>query len=361
MNLIDIKLRSNSYPIVFSKDYIDLLFYLKKYLPNRKVFFISDSNVSKIYLEKIVNILKKENFSIEKFVFEAGEKSKNIKTLVDIYDYALKVGIDRKTMVIALGGGVVGDVAGFFASTFMRGLKFVQVPTTLLAMVDSSIGGKTGINLEKGKNIVGTFYQPKFVYINSNFLKTLETNHIKNGMGEVIKYAIAFSSKFFDSLNSSLDKSILTLNDFNDIIYKCCKFKAKIVEEDEKEQKGVRELLNLGHTFGHALETLTKYKKYLHGEAVVLGILFVVKLANKIKFCDNNTKNSIEQIILNLGFNTKINFKTDVKTILAIMKKDKKSVSKACPNVCPKFNNSLTPFCSFSSSSTILDLNLQHL
>lgn len=336
MNLIDIKLRSNSYPIVFSNDYIELVFYLKKYLPNRKVFFISDSNVSKIYLEKIVNILKKENFSIEKFVFEAGEKSKNIKTLIDIYNYALKVGIDRKTIVVALGGGVVGDVAGFFASTFMRGLKFVQVPTTLLAMVDSSIGGKTGVNLEKGKNIVGTFYQPKFVYINSNFLKTLETNHIKNGMGEVIKYAIAFSSKFFDNLNSLLNNSIFTLNDFNGIIYKCCKLKAKIVEEDEKEQKGVRELLNLGHTFGHALETVTKYKRYLHGEAVVLGILFVVKLANKIKFCDNNTKNSIEQIILNLGFNTKINLQVDAKNILNIMKKDKKSVSKTIRFVLPQ-------------------------
>lgn len=337
MNFINVKLKSNSYPIVFSNDYIELVFYLKKYLPSRRVFFISDSIVSKIYLEKIINILKKENFSIEKFVFEAGEKSKNIKTVVDIYNYALKVGIDRKTIVIALGGGVVGDVAGFFASTFMRGLKFVQVPTTLLAMVDSSIGGKTGVNLDKVKNIVGTFYQPKFVYINSNFLKTLETNHIKNGMGEVIKYAIAFSSKFFNSLNSLLvEKSIFTINDFDNIIYKCCKFKAKIVEEDEKEQKGVRELLNLGHTFGHALETVTKYKKYLHGEAVVLGILFVVKLANKIKFCDNDTKNSIEQIILNLGFNAKVDLKVDAKNILAIMKKDKKSVSNTIRFVLPQ-------------------------
>ena len=337
MKFINLKLKANSYPIIFSDDYGDLLCCLKKYLNSKSVFLISDSNVSKIYLEKIINILKKEKFKTENFVFKAGEKSKNIKTLVEIYNYALKVGLDRKTVVIALGGGVVGDDAGFFASTFMRGLNFVQIPTTLLAMIDSSIGGKTGVNLETGKNIVGTFYQPKFVYINSNFLKTLETNHIKNGMGEVIKYAIAFSSKFFNSLNSLLvEKSIFTINDFDNIIYKCCKFKAKIVEEDEKEQKGVRELLNLGHTFGHALETVTKYKKYLHGEAVVLGILFVVKLANKIKFCDNDTKNSIEQIILNLGFNAKVDLKVDAKNILAIMKKDKKSVSNTIRFVLPQ-------------------------
>ena len=336
MKFINLKLKANSYPIIFSDDYGDLLCCLKKYLNSKSVFLISDSNVSKIYLEKIINILKKEKFKTENFVFKAGEKSKNIKTLVEIYNYALKVGLDRKTVVIALGGGVVGDVAGFFASTFMRGLNFVQIPTTLLAMIDSSIGGKTGVNLETGKNIVGTFYQPKFVYINSNFLKTLEINHIKNGMGEVLKYAIAFSHKFFKELNLLPDKSIFTLSDFDNIIYKCCKFKAKIVEEDEKEKKGVRELLNLGHTFGHALETITKYKKYLHGEAVVLGILFVVKLANKIKFCDDDTKSNIEKIILNLGFNTKINLKTDAKNILSLMKKDKKSVSKTIRFVLPQ-------------------------
>lgn len=336
MKIINIKLNTNSYPIIFSNDYSNLLYCLKKYLPNKKIFFISDSNVSKIYLNNLINILKKENFKIEKIVFDAGEKSKNIKTLINIYNYALKVGIDRKTTVVALGGGVVGDVAGFFASTFMRGINFVQIPTTLLAMVDSSIGGKTGVNLEEGKNIIGTFYQPKFVYINSNFLKTLEISHIKNGMGEVIKYAIAFSPKFFNSLNLLPEKSTFTINDFDDIIYKCCKFKSKIVEEDEKEKKGIRELLNLGHTFGHALETTTKYKKFLHGEAVALGILFVAKLANKIKFCDTDTKNNIEQIISNSGFDTKVNLKIDAKKILLLMKKDKKSVSKNIRFVLPQ-------------------------
>lgn len=336
MKFINIKLKNNPYKIFFSESYKDLLNNLKKYLPDRKIFFISDTNVSKIYLKELIYILKKENFTVESFAFKAGEQSKNINTLVDIYNYALKVGIDRKFAVAALGGGVVGDVSGLFASTYMRGLDFIQIPTSLLAMVDSSIGGKTGIDLEMGKNVVGTFYQPKFVYVNSKFLETLKPEHIKNGMGEVIKYAITFSSKFFKELNTILNKSIINKQDFDKLIYESCKFKAKIVEEDEKEKKGVRELLNFGHTFGHALETVTEYKKFLHGEAVVTGMLFVAQLANKIKFCDNRTIQKIKEIIANAGFDDNINLKINADKLLNIMKKDKKSVSKKIRFVLPK-------------------------
>ena len=336
MNFINVKLKQNPYPIIFSDNNKGLLTNFKKYLPNRKVFFVSDTNVSKIYLKEIVSLLKKEKFIVEYFVFEAGEQSKNINTLIDMYNYALKIGIDRKFTVAALGGGVVGDISGLFASTYMRGLGLVQIPTSLLAMVDSSIGGKTGIDLEMGKNVVGTFYQPKFVYVNSNFIKTLKPEHIKNGMGEVIKYAITFSTEFFDELNVILNKSIVSKKDFDKIICECCKFKAKVVEEDEKERKGVRELLNFGHTFGHALETVTKYKKYLHGEAVAIGMLFVAELANRIKFCDNNTKEKIKDMVVSAGFNDKINLKVNPADLLNIMKKDKKSVSGKIRFVLPK-------------------------
>ena len=336
MKFIDIKLKNNPYKIIFSNSNKDLLDNFKKYLPNRKVFFVSDTNVSKIYLKEIVSLLKKEKFIVESFAFKAGEQSKNINTLLDIYNYALKVGVDRKFAVVALGGGVVGDVSGLFASTYMRGLDFIQIPTSLLAMVDSSIGGKTGIDLEKGKNIVGTFYQPKFVYVNSKFLETLKPEQIKNGMGEVIKYAITFSSKFFKELNMILNKSIINKQDFDKLIYESCKFKARIVEEDEKERKGVRELLNFGHTFGHALETVTGYKKFLHGEAVVIGMLFVAELSNKISFCDNITIQKIKEIIVNAGFNENINLKINADKLLDIMKKDKKSVSKKIRFVLPK-------------------------
>ena len=336
MKFIDIKLKNNPYKIFFSNNYKDLLNIFKKYLPNRKVFFVSDTNVSKIYLKEIVSLLKKEKFIVESFVFKAGEQSKNINTLLDIYNYALKIGIDRKYTVVALGGGVVGDVSGLFASTYMRGLGFIQIPTSLLAMVDSSIGGKTGIDLKMGKNVVGTFYQPKFVYVNSKFLETLKPEHIKNGMGEVIKYAITFSSKFFKELNTILNKSIINKKAFDKLIYESCKFKAKIVEEDEKERKGVRELLNFGHTFGHALETVTEYKKFLHGEAIVIGMLFVAQLANKIKFCDDITVKKIQEIIGNAGFNGNINLNINANSLLNLMKKDKKSVSKKIRFVLPK-------------------------
>ena len=336
MKFINLDLKNNPYKIILSNNYSDLVNNLKKYLPNRKIFFITDTNVSKLYLKELVCLLKKENFIVESFAFKAGEQSKNIKTLTEIYNYALKVGLDRKFTVIALGGGVVGDVSGLFASTYMRGLGLVQVPTSLLAMVDSSIGGKTGIDLEMGKNVVGTFYQPKFVYINSKFIETLSPEHIKNGIGEVVKYAVTFSVKFFDELNAILNKSIINKKDFDKIIYECCKFKAKVVEEDEKERKGIRELLNFGHTFGHALETITKYKKYLHGEAVAVGMLFVAELSNRIRFCDNVTKQKIKEIIVNAGFNDKIKLKVNPVNLLNIMKKDKKSVSGKIRFVLPE-------------------------
>ncbi len=336
MKAINVKLKQNPYPIIFSDNNKSLLANLKKYLPNRKIFFVSDTNVSKLYLKELVSLLKKEKFVVESFTFKAGEQSKNINTLIDMYNYALKAGVDRKFTVAALGGGVVGDVSGLFASTYMRGLGLVQIPTSLLAMVDSSIGGKTGIDLEMGKNVVGTFYQPKFVYINSNFIETLSLEHIKNGMAEVIKYAITFSSKFFNELDAILNKSVINKKDFDKIIYECCKFKAKVVEEDEKERKGVRELLNFGHTFGHALETITKYKKYLHGEAVAIGMLFVAELSSRIKFCDNVTKQKIKDMVVGSGFNDNINLKVNPIDLLNIMKKDKKSVSGKIRFVLPE-------------------------
>ena len=336
MKVINVQLKQNPYPIIFSDNNKDLLANLKKYLPNRKIFFISDTNVSKLYLKELISLVKREKFVVESFTFKAGEQSKNINTLIDMYNYALKAGVDRKFTVAALGGGVVGDVSGLFASTYMRGLGLVQIPTSLLAMVDSSIGGKTGIDLEMGKNVVGTFYQPKFVYINSNFIKTLSLEHIKNGMAEVIKYAITFSAEFFNELDAILNKSVINKKDFDKIIYECCKFKAKVVEEDEKERKGVRELLNFGHTFGHALETVTKYKKYLHGEAVAIGMLFVAELSNRIKFCDDATKQKIKDMVVGSGFNDKVNLKVNPTDLLNIMKKDKKSVSGKIRFVLPE-------------------------
>lgn len=335
MKKINLKL-TQSYPIIFLKGLSELSLILKGYLQQKKVLIISDTNVAEFYLDTVKALLTKDNILVHSYVFKAGEKQKTIKTLSDIIDYAMSVGIDRQYVVIALGGGVVGDIAGFFASVYMRGLKYIQLPTTLLAMVDSSIGGKTAVNTETGKNIAGTFYQPQCVLINPQFLHTLNSRHLKNGMAEVIKYAVSFDDKFFQQLKLIFNKSIISEQDFAYIIYKSCKYKADIVQEDEKETKGIRDLLNFGHTFAHALETVTKYKKFLHGEAVVLGMIFVCKLAEKISYAKKGTAEILEDMLINAGFNTKINIKYDHEKFLKVMKRDKKSISKKIKFVLPQ-------------------------
>lgn len=335
MKQINLKLMQ-SYPIIFLKDLDDLSLNIRTYLQQQKVFIISDTNVAEFYLNTVKALLTKDNILVHSYVFKAGEKQKTIKTLSDIINYAMSVGIDRQYVVIALGGGVVGDIAGFFASVYMRGLKYIQLPTTLLAMVDSSIGGKTAVNTDTGKNIVGTFYQPQCVLINAKFLHTLNSRHLKNGMAEVIKYAVSFDYKFFGQLKLIFNKSIISEKDFENIIYKSCKYKADIVQTDEKETKGIRELLNFGHTFAHALETITKYKKFLHGEAVVFGMIFVCKLAEKISYAKNGTTEILEDMLIDAGFKTKINVKYNADKFFAIMKRDKKSISNKIKFVLPQ-------------------------
>ena len=327
---------SKSYPIVFLKDLAGLSLNLRMHLQQKKVFIISDTNVAKFYLDSVKTLLAEDKILVYSYIFKAGEEQKNLTTLADIIKFAMSVGIDRQYTVIALGGGVVGDIAGFFASVYMRGLKYIQVPTTLLAMVDSSVGGKTAVNTDSGKNIVGTFYQPQCVLINTKFLQTLSSRHLKNGMAEVIKYAVSFDIEFFKQLKLIFNKSVILEKDFENIIYKSCKYKANIVQMDEKETKGIRELLNFGHTFAHALETITEYKKFLHGEAVVLGMIFVSKLAETISYAKNGTTKILEDILIDAGFDIKINSKYNPSKFFAIMKRDKKSISNKIKFVLPK-------------------------
>ena len=335
MKNIKVSLKDNSYPIFLTDNYKSSLPFFKKFIPNKKVFIISDDIVAGLYLENFKKFMKENKFTLFSFVFCAGEKYKNLKTVESIYNFALSAGIDRQYTVIALGGGVVGDTAGFFAATYMRGLNFVQVPTTLLAMVDSSIGGKTGVNIKEGKNIAGAFYQPKFVFINTSFLKTLPGSHLQNGIAEVIKYAISFDEKFFNYLLKVFNKGFVSNTDYTYIIAKCCKFKADVVSMDEKEKLGIREFLNFGHTFAHALETITEYKKYLHGQAVAFGMLFIADLSVNVNFITDITKQKIYQIMEAAGF-VKPKFNFNVNKFLSLMKKDKKNISTKIKFVLPK-------------------------
>jgi len=236
---------------------------------------------------------------------------------------ALAAGIDRRSLVVALGGGVVGDMAGFAAATFLRGVPLVQVPTTLLAMVDSAVGGKTGVDLREGKNLAGAFYQPVMVLADTATLETLPPRQLRNGMAEVIKYGVIKDRRLFDSLQRIGEKERMpSAKEFDEIIRRCCRIKAGVVEIDEREEKGVREILNFGHTFGHAIETLTGYKTYNHGEAVAIGMVLAGRLAQRLGIFHEQER--LENVIRAFGLPTEVKGFLPAQKIIAIMIKDKK-------------------------------------
>lgn len=270
---IDVCTQTAKYPIYFEGSFDFLLESFKiAGIYDRKICVIADTNTEKIYGNQIISILKNLFKEVYIFKFEAGEKNKNLDTIQSMYDFFLKNHLDRKSIVVALGGGVTGDMAGFAASTYMRGIDFVQIPTSLLAQVDSSVGGKVGVDFKGSKNIVGAFYQPKFVYINVNTLKTLPEREFNAGMAETIKYGIIVDKNYYRYIDKnkskieSKDESTLKY-----IIKSACEFKSDIVSKDEKES-GIREILNFGHTFGHAIETIFEFR-LIHGECVSIGMV----------------------------------------------------------------------------------------
>jgi 3-dehydroquinate synthase len=322
---IAVRLRKRKYDIIISQSTNDFFSALKKQIKTKKLFIITDTNVAKLHLERFVNLFKQTNYNVRTAIINAGEEGKNIKNLSYLYDTALKQGVDRKSCAIAFGGGVIGDIAGFFAATYMRGIDFIQIPTTLLAMTDSSIGGKTAINITKGKNIAGVFYHPKFVWINTNFLESLNERQVRNGFAEIIKYAFIFDENFYKYLINLLENEIVLPKDFDYMIYKSCSYKAKVVEKDEKETKDLRTILNFGHTYAHALESATHYRKFLHGEAVAIGMLLAAKLSLKLKLCKKETYNKITKLLYLAAFN--LDTINNPRQFLSLMKRDKKSVN----------------------------------
>lgn len=245
----------------------------------KEVLLVTNPTVGGYYLHIVQKGLASAGFSVMPVEVPDGEEYKNLEWANCLYDAALKAGLKRNSSIVALGGGVIGDLAGFVASTYMRGIPFVQVPTTLLAQVDSSVGGKVAVNHPQGKNLIGAFYQPSLVLIDPNCLHTLPRRELVAGMAEVIKYGVIWDEEFFYFLEEQLD-AILRLENqaIIDTVARCCKIKALIVEQDEKEY-GIRTLLNLGHTFGHALEAQTHYQVYRHGEAVAIGMVVAGQLA----------------------------------------------------------------------------------
>lgn len=275
---IDITLPHHSYTIVFKQHALDSFadWVHENWPLSKKIGIVSDSEVSRHYLEPIMTALTVKGYTCRSFVFPSGEENKSPENALNLLTFLASESFSKHDGLIALGGGVVGDLTGFVASIYMRGIDWLQVPTTLLAQVDSSVGGKTAINLPSAKNIVGSFYQPNGVWIDTMFLETLPQRQLASGMAEVIKIAALMDVSLWRKLEKScLDTA--TSTDFTHWIYRSCQLKAQIVEQDEKDT-GIRHLLNFGHTFGHALEQVTHYEKYFHGEAVAIGMMLILSL-----------------------------------------------------------------------------------
>ena len=301
----------------------------------QKRLVVMSKKVYKLYFKDL-------NFDEEEIlIFPDGEKEKNYKNYLKIINTAIKMGLTRKDVIIAVGGGVVGDIAGFAASTYMRGIDFIQVPTTLLSAVDSSVGGKTAIDLMEAKNILGTFYQPKKVFININFLNTLDKKQFLSGLGEIVKYGFIEACcnhneplYLFEFLTLACDKILqrepITLIR---VIEYCLKLKIAVVCLDEKES-GLRKILNLGHTLGHALEAITGYRKYTHGEAVIYGIMFMLEFAHKREYIDNSYYRLSWDLLNKYGFK-KLKLCYSAEKLVEIMKKDKKAISDKITLIVP--------------------------
>ena len=283
----------------------------------RNIAIVTDDIVNEIYGEKLLNQLRQHGYSAIKYVFPNGEASKNINTLSGILEFLAERDFKRNDFLIALGGGVVGDITGFAASVYMRGIGFIQIPTTLLAMVDASIGGKTAIDLSAGKNLAGAFWQPSLVICDTNIIKALPDEIFREGMGEVLKYGVIdnmgiFQYVFDNHVNEKLDLIILD----------CIRSKQRVVQEDEFETKGVRKVLNVGHTFAHGLEKLSDYA-ISHGVAVGTGLAWEAGISYKLGMCSFETFQSIKKAVKK--WNLLVNFDFGFEDLVLAMKKDKKN------------------------------------
>ena len=281
MLTVNVELKERSYPIYIGKDLLsDTQVYPLK--TSEKVMIVSNPTIAPLYLSQITETLKKIGCQVSSVLLPDGEKYKNLDSLNLIFTALLKENHGRDTTLIALGGGVIGDIAGYAAASYQRGIRFIQMPTTLLAQVDSSVGGKTGVNHELGKNMIGAFYQPSAVIIDTNTLNTLPKREVNAGLAEVIKYGAILDLPFFVWLEQHIDDLVALKEDaLQYCIARCCQIKADVVARDETE-KGERALLNLGHTFGHAIETHLGYGNWLHGEAVSVGMMMAAALSEKL-------------------------------------------------------------------------------
>jgi 3-dehydroquinate synthase len=324
---ITVELGERTYPILIRHNILPKIGEILEGLNlNPKIAVITNPTVGKLYSKIVLEALEKASFDPCLIQIPDGETAKSLEVCHLVYKELLNHKLERDSALIALGGGVVGDLAGFVAATYLRGVPYIQVPTTLLAQVDSSVGGKVAVNLPEGKNLIGAFYQPKMVIIDTDVLKTLPKREFNSGIAEVVKYGVIKDESLFkylsnhESLIKTLDHDVLSY-----IVKTSCKIKAEIVSRDERDAKGIRMILNYGHTIGHAIEGASNYERYLHGEAVSIGMVCASQIAIKKGYLLKEDLDRQKQLLS--SFNLPIRFSSDISIdkIMEVMEYDKKS------------------------------------
>ncbi|MFZ5688126.1 MAG: 3-dehydroquinate synthase [Bacillota bacterium] len=337
MRILEVNLADRSYPIHIGQG---LLCQVGAKLQNNgyshKALIISQKPVYELYGKKLVESLAAAGFKSSLAFLPDGEQAKTMDVLESLYDEAINFDLDRRSPVIALGGGVVGDVAGFFAATYMRGVPFIQVPTTLLAQVDSSVGGKVAVNHRQAKNLIGAFYQPDFVIADLDTLKSLPVREYKSGLAEVIKYGVIWDEAFFEYLKEHRqDLLSYEPGSLKQVVAQCCAIKATVVEKDERDA-GLRQILNFGHTLGHALETYTNYGSWLHGEAVAMGMVAVGDIATNLGIMHPAENLRLLELIGEYGLPTRFPPEIPRADLVKLATHDKKAVQNKLTLILPE-------------------------
>jgi 3-dehydroquinate synthase len=323
LNSLRVELGDRSYPIFIGANILQSCG-LASYIKGRQVMVVSNETIAPLYLDNLLSSLSA--FEVDHIILKDGEQHKNLTTVNLIFDQLLKSKHNRTTTLIALGGGVVGDMTGFAAASYQRGVNFIQIPTTLLAQVDSSVGGKTGVNHPLGKNMIGAFYQPQLVIADIAYFTTLTAREVAAGLAEVVKYGLIYDASFFVWLENNI--KALVDKDETALCYavqRACEIKAEVVAKDETEQ-GIRAWLNLGHTFGHAIETHQGYGNWLHGEAVAAGTMLALDLSLRLGWIESELVNRAQALFSAAGLPVKAPSSMTVDNFLDLMSVDKKVI-----------------------------------
>ncbi len=355
-SILDIKLDTNEHRVFLGRNLLEKHGLVSSQIASKKACIVTNETVATYYLSKIERSLSGLQYDV--LILPDGEQYKNFQTLTNIYDFLIANKHSRDTTIVALGGGVIGDIAAFAASTYQRGVRLVHIPTTLLAQVDASLGGKTAINHKVGKNMIGSFYYPYSIITDIDTLRTLPKRELCAGFAEVIKYGLLVGGDFLQDLSEvfSLNFESDNLDRIVEIVTRCVAIKINVVKQDAQEKSGVRQLLNLGHTFAHGIEQVTNYQRYLHGEAVAIGLFLAAKLSYYLKYLNKEDVDMIDNLLKSVGLPSRLPADIDIEQLKAAMLVDKKVRGDILPFVViKKFGECLVDY---SVTEDLLNMTL---